>query len=91
MGQIETDVKRLYLGPGSGKGFENVGNGLYLMKHGGLYDGRGIILGHISPFKNIPILGMIFEYFFQKKIKFTLKKLKFMKLMVKLGIYIVLK
>ena len=59
MCQIETDGKGLYLGPASGKGFENVGNGLYLMKQGGLYDGRGLILGHNSPFKNIPILGMI--------------------------------
>ena len=39
--QIETDGKWLYLGPVSGKGFENVGNGLYLMKQGGLYDDRG--------------------------------------------------
>ena len=58
--QIETDVEGLYLGPASGKGFETVGNGLYLMKKGGLYDGRGLILGPSSPFKNIPILGMIF-------------------------------
>ena len=56
---IETDGKALYLGPASGKGFENVGNGLYLMKQGGLYDGRGLILGPNSSFKNIPILGMI--------------------------------
>ena len=56
--QIETDGKGLYLGPTSGKGFETVGNGLYLMKQGGLYDGRGLILGPNSPFKNIPILGM---------------------------------
>ena len=55
----ETDGKGLYLGPASGKGFEKVGNGLYLMKQGGLYDGRGLILGPNSPFKNIPILGMI--------------------------------
>ena len=34
--QIETDGKGLYLGPASGKGFENVENG-------GLYDGRGLI------------------------------------------------
>ena len=59
MCQIETDGKVLYLGPGSGKGFETVGNGLYLMKQDGLYDGRGLILGHNSTFKNIPILGMI--------------------------------
>ena len=56
---IETDGKGLYLGPTSGKGFETVENGLYLMKQGGLYDGRGLILGSNSPFKNIPILGMI--------------------------------
>ena len=57
--QIETDGSGLYLGPTSGKGLETVGNGLYLMKQGGLYDGRGLILGPNSPFKNIPILGMI--------------------------------
>ena len=57
--QIETDGSKLYLVPTSGKGFETVGNGLYLMKQGGLYDGRGLILGPNSPFKNIPILGMI--------------------------------
>ena len=57
--QIETDEEGLYLGPASSKGFETVGNGLYLMKQGGLYDGRGQILGPNSPFKNTPILGMI--------------------------------
>ena len=57
--QIETDGEGLYLGPASCKGFEAVGNGLYLMKQGGLYDGRGLILCHDSPLKNIPILGMI--------------------------------
>ena len=56
---IETDEKGLYLGPASGKKFENVGNGLYLMKQGGLNDGRGHILGPNSLFKNIPIPGMI--------------------------------
>ena len=29
------------------------------MKQGGLYDGRGLILGPNSSFKNIPILAMI--------------------------------
>ena len=57
--RIETDEEGLYLGPESGKGFETVGNGLCLMKQSGLYDGRGLILGSNSPFKNIPILGMI--------------------------------
>ena len=57
--QSETDREGLYLSPTSGKGFETVLNGLYLMKQGGLYDGRGLILSPNSPFKNIPILGMI--------------------------------
>ena len=57
--QIETDGDELYLGLISGKGFETVENGLYLTKQGGLYDGRGLILGTNSPCKNIPILGMI--------------------------------
>ena len=57
--RIETDGKGLYLGPASGKGFENVGNGHYLMKQGGRYDSSELILGPNSPFKNIPILGMI--------------------------------
>ena len=55
--RIATDGEGLYLGPTSGKGFETVG--FYLMKQGGLYDGRELILGPNSPFKNIPILGMI--------------------------------
>ena len=57
--QIETDGEGLYLVPTSGKGFETVGNSLYLVKQGGLYDGRGLILGPNSSFKNIPILCMI--------------------------------
>ena len=57
--RIETDGEGLYLGQTSGKGFETVGNGLYLMEQGGLYDGRGLVLGPNSPFKNIPILCMI--------------------------------
>ena len=59
MCRIETDGEGLYLAPASGKGFETVGNGLYLMKQGGLYDDRGLILGRNSPFKNISFLGMI--------------------------------
>ena len=61
MCRIETDGEGLCLGLTSGKGFESVGNGLYLMKQGRLYDGRGLILGPTvhSPFKNIPILRMI--------------------------------
>ena len=59
MCRIETDGEGLYLGQASGKGFETVGSGLYLMKQGGLHDGRGLILGPNSPLKNIHILGMI--------------------------------
>ena len=57
--QIETDGKGLYLGPTGGTEFETVGNGLFLMKQGGLYDGRGLILSNNSPFKNIPFIDMI--------------------------------
>ena len=38
--RIETDGEGLYLGPANGKGFETVGNGLYLMSQCGLFDGR---------------------------------------------------
>ena len=58
MRQIETDGSGLNLGPTSGKRFETLGNGLYLLKQGGLYDGRGLTLSPNSPLK-IPILGMI--------------------------------
>ena len=57
--RIETDGEGLYLGRASGKGFENVGNGLYLIEQGGLYDSRGLIFGPNSPFKKIPYRGMI--------------------------------
>ena len=43
------------------------------MKQGGLYDGRGLILGSNSPFKNIPIDGMILWYCFPKKKLCTLE------------------
>ena len=36
---IETDGRGWYLGPKSRNVFETVGNGLYLMKQGVLYDG----------------------------------------------------
>ena len=56
--RIETDGEGLFLGPTSGKGFETVGNSRYLMKQGGLYDVRGLILVPDIPFKNVTILGM---------------------------------
>ena len=67
MCHIETDGSGLYLGPASGKGFEAVGNDLYLMKQVGLFDGRGLIFGPNSQFKNIHILGMILKDYFLKK------------------------
>ena len=48
--RIETDERGLYLGPTSGKRFEAVGNGLYLVKQGESYDERWLILGPNSPF-----------------------------------------
>ena len=42
--RIETDEEGLYLGPTSGKGYETVDSGLYLMKQGRLYDGRGLMI-----------------------------------------------
>ena len=68
----ETKGEWLYLGPASGKGFETVGNGLYLMKKGGLYDGRGLLLGPNSPFK-ISLSWYDFVTFLSKKILDTLK------------------
>jgi len=57
--EVETDGKRLLLEPVSGRTFLKLGDGLYLRKEGKVYDGRGLLLGPNSPFKNIPILGML--------------------------------
>ena len=35
------------------------GDGLYLKRGSQLYDGRGLLLGRDSPFKNIPILNLL--------------------------------
>jgi len=57
---VETDGKRLLLEPvSSKKSFTKLGDELYLKKEGKLYDGRGLLLGPNSPFKNVPILGML--------------------------------
>ena len=56
MCRIESDGEGPYLGLTSCKGFETVGNGLYMIKQGGLYDSRGLISVPNIPFKNIPIL-----------------------------------
>jgi len=57
--EVETDGKRLLLEPVSGKSFAKLGDGLFLKKEGRVYDGKGLLLGPNSPFKNIPILGML--------------------------------
>ena len=59
--QVETDGECLYLKPYKGKGKElkGYGEGLYLKQGGKLYDGKGLLLGPNSPFKNIPTLGAI--------------------------------
>jgi len=57
--EVETDGKRVLLEPASGKMFMKLGDGLYLKKEGRVYDGRGLLLGPNSPFRNIPILGML--------------------------------
>ena len=35
------------------------GDGLFLKHGSNIYDGRGLLLGKNSPFKNIPILGLL--------------------------------
>jgi hypothetical protein len=35
------------------------GDGLFLKRGSQIYDGRGLLLGKNSPFKNIPILGLL--------------------------------
>ena len=57
--RVETDGKGLYLDPVNGSGLRLFGDGLYLKQGNKFVDGRGLLLGPNSPFKNIPILGMI--------------------------------
>ena len=57
--RVETDGKGLYLNPVNGSGLRLFGDGLYLKQGNKFVDGRGLLLGPNSPFKNIPILGMI--------------------------------
>ena len=57
--QVETDGEGLYLKPYKGKALKGYGEGLYLKQVGKLYEGKGLLLGPSSPFKNIPILGAI--------------------------------
>ena len=65
--QLETDGKGLYLGQAPSKTLKSVGDGLYLKSARntqpvwtpGQYDGKGLLLGPDSPFKNIPFLNIL--------------------------------
>ena len=59
MCEVETDGKRLLFEPADGKVLAKYGDGLYLKKERKLYDGSVLLLGPDSPFKNIPILGLL--------------------------------
>ena len=39
--------------------FAGGGDGLYLKRGSQIYDGKGLLLGRNSPFKNIPILNLL--------------------------------
>jgi hypothetical protein len=56
MVQTTKSGKGLHLSPHPPIG---VGNGLYLKAGSTLYDGHGLLLGPNSPFKSIPILGLL--------------------------------
>ena len=49
--------KGLYLSPHPSIGVS--GNGLYIKAGSTLYDGHGLLMGPNSPFKNVPILGLL--------------------------------
>ena len=57
--RVENDGKGLYLDPINGSGLRLFGDGLYLKQGNKVIDGKGLIIGPNSPFRNIPILGMI--------------------------------
>ena len=57
--KVETDEKGLYLDPADGKGLKLFGDGLYLKQGDQIVDGKGLLLGPNSPFRKIPILGLL--------------------------------
>ena len=57
--KVETDGKGLYLDSANGRGLELFGDGLYLKTGDSIVDGKGLLLGPNSPFKKIPILGLL--------------------------------
>ena len=59
MCKVETDGSGLFLDPVNGKGLQLFGDGLYLKQDGKVMDGKGLLLGPNSPFRNIPILGQL--------------------------------
>ena len=54
---VKPSDKGLYLKPSNAR--ITYGNGLYLKRGQQFHDGAGLILGANSPFKNIPLLGML--------------------------------
>ena len=70
--RIETDGEGLYLVPTKGKWFETVGKCHYLMKQGGFYDGRGLILDPNSPLKISQFFALFCNNTFRKKILYTI-------------------
>ena len=54
---VQKAGKGLYLSPHPSLGVS--GNGLYLKAGSTLYNGHGLLLGKNSPFKDVPILGML--------------------------------
>ena len=57
--RVESDGSGLYLHPVDGEGLKLFGDGLFLSQDGKVSHGEGLLLGPNSPFKHIPILGMI--------------------------------
>ena len=57
--RVEMDGKGIFLDPVNGSGLTLFGDGLYFKQGNRFVDGRGLLLGPNSPFKNVPILGMI--------------------------------
>ena len=57
--RVETDGRGLYLDPTNGQGLKLFGDGLYLKRGSKVTDGKGLLLGPNSPFRHIPILGML--------------------------------
>ena len=57
--KVQSDGSGLYLHPVDGEGLKLFGDGLFLSQDGKVSHGEGLLLGPNSPFKHIPILGMI--------------------------------